>query len=96
MHAARAYCDAWGATVRYIENSGGDIVPRAEWELLCIVGAPLPYIYTVELRSPISTAGDELITALWTTTEHCTPIWVGTPASRNTPTTRRTDPLPGT
>ncbi|WP_285185893.1 hypothetical protein [Rhodococcus sp. MEB041] len=96
MQAARAHCDAWGATVRYIENSDGDIVPRAEWELLWIVGAPLPYIYTVELRSPISTGGDELITALWTTTERCTPIWVGTSASPNTPATRRTDSSPGT
>lgn len=69
VEAARAYCDAWGADVRYIEDPVGDIVPRSQWELLCAGTAPLPYVYTVELRSPRSTGRDELVTSLWTSTD---------------------------
>ncbi|MBY6709076.1 hypothetical protein HQ308_20000 [Rhodococcus sp. BP-241] len=69
VDAARAYCAAWGANVHYIENREGVIVPREQWKSLFTTADPLPYVYTVELRSPPSTGPDELITALWTSTD---------------------------
>ncbi|KIQ17456.1 hypothetical protein [Rhodococcus sp. MEB064] len=68
VDVARAYCAAWGAQVRHIEDPRGEMVPRATWETLCSVTSPLPYVYTVELRSPRSTGREELVTALWTST----------------------------
>ena len=66
---ARAYCAAWGGHVRYIEGPSGELVDRDQWEHLAQSQAPLPYVYTVELRSPRSAGRDELVTALWTSTD---------------------------
>lgn len=66
---ARAYCAAWGGQVQLVEGPGGELVDRTEWEQLAEASAPLPYVYTVELRSPSSRDGRELIAALWTSTD---------------------------
>lgn len=66
---ARAYCAAWNATVRCIEDPHGLVLDRTDWAPLVEVDAPLPYIYRVELRSPQSVGHGELITVLWTSTD---------------------------
>ncbi|WP_328814141.1 hypothetical protein [Rhodococcus sp. NBC_00297] len=67
--AARAYRAAWGGHVRFIEGPDNELVPRSEWGPLVESTAPLPYVFTVELRSPHSTGGQELVSALWTSTD---------------------------
>lgn len=66
MDAARAYCAGWGGVLRYVEGPDGEVLPRALWEPLMLDDGPLPYMYTVELRSPRSAGRAELITVLWT------------------------------
>lgn len=67
--AARAYCAAWGAQVRYVEDPQGGIVDPQVWGPLFAAAGPLPYVYTVELRAPASTGRAELVSALWTSTD---------------------------
>lgn len=72
VEVARAYRAAWGGSVRYIEGPDGGIVEPDEWEQLIAVDVPLPYVYTVELRSPRPAGVNEtheLVSALWTTTD---------------------------
>ncbi|WP_156380399.1 MULTISPECIES: hypothetical protein [unclassified Rhodococcus (in: high G+C Gram-positive bacteria)] len=69
VRTARAHCAAWGARVQYIEGPDGRIVDRADWEPSMTGPHPLPYVYTVELRSPRATGRDELVSALWTSTD---------------------------
>lgn len=42
---------------------------EAEGESLVESTAPLPYVLTVELRSPHTTGGQEMVSALWTSTD---------------------------
>ncbi|MGB3771993.1 MAG: hypothetical protein WBA00_12700 [Rhodococcus sp. (in: high G+C Gram-positive bacteria)] len=69
VEVARAYRDAWGGRVRYIEHPDGGVVAPDEWEPLLATPDPLPYVYTVELRTPRSAGCDELVSALWTSTD---------------------------
>ncbi|MBP1117955.1 hypothetical protein JOE30_003752 [Rhodococcus sp. PvP016] len=69
VEVARAYRAAWGGKVRFIEGPDGELVDRAEWEQLVESSAPLPYVYTVELRSPRSNGISEVVSALWTSTD---------------------------
>lgn len=69
VEVARAYREAWSGRVHYIEAPDGSLVARADWErLLGEQEVPLPYMWTVELRTPPSARDGELVTALWTTT----------------------------
>jgi hypothetical protein len=54
--------------VQFVEGPGGEIVPPSDWESPG-PSTPLPYVYTVELRSPRAAGGAELISALWTSTD---------------------------
>ncbi|KQU01933.1 hypothetical protein ASG56_20640 [Rhodococcus sp. Leaf7] len=69
VEVARAYRDAWGGHVRYVEHPDGGVVAPDEWEPLLETPAPLPYVYTVELRTSRSAGCDELVSALWTSTD---------------------------
>ena len=69
MDTVRAYTAGWGGEVRYVESPDGEILPRALWEPLMQIDDPLPYVYTVELRSPRAAGGQELVTALWTSAD---------------------------
>lgn len=69
IEAARAYTAGWGGELRYVEGPDGQIVPRALWEPLMQLDDPLPYVYTVELRSPRGAGLLELVTALWTSAD---------------------------
>lgn len=42
---------------------------EAKEESLVESTAPLPYVLTVELRSPHTTGGQEMVSALWTSTD---------------------------
>lgn len=69
VEVARAYREAWGGRVHYIEAPDGSLVAREDWErLLGEEEVPLPYMWTVELRTPPSARDGELVTALWITT----------------------------
>ena len=69
IEAARAYTAGWGGELRYVEGPDGELLPRALWEPLMQIDDPLPYVYTVELRSPRAASGQELVTALWTSAD---------------------------
>lgn len=67
--AARAYCHAWGGRVRHIEDITGERLDTAAWgSFLEPPLDPLPYLFTVELRTRDGVR-PKLVTALWTTAD---------------------------
>ena len=68
IDAARAYSAAWNARVAIVEDPAGSPVAEELWVPLLRTDDPLPYLYTVECRSP-SVAGRECVSTLWTTTD---------------------------
>lgn len=67
VEVARAYCAAWGAVVLFVEDADGALIEEDKWVSLVAAREPLPYVYTVELRSPRSDLRG-VVSALWTTT----------------------------
>lgn len=66
---ARAYRHAWGGRVDHIEDMTGGRLDTAVWASLVEPSAePLPYLFTVELRTCDGVL-PELVTALWTTAD---------------------------
>lgn len=66
--AGRAYRAAWNGRVLGVEDPAGVPVPDEQWAPLVDTAGPLPYIYTVELRSA-SAIGRGCVSTLWTTTD---------------------------
>jgi hypothetical protein len=69
VQVARAYCAAWGGQVHHIEDPHGSVLAPSEWAPLLSASAPLPYLWTVELRTSATADGHELVSALWTSTD---------------------------
>lgn len=69
VRTVRAYRHEWGGHVRHVEDLTGGHVDESVWNALSQpVDEPLPYLFTVELRTDRG-VHPELVTALWTTAD---------------------------